>query len=147
MKHINQFLVLALVTLATGCATPYMVDRGRDAKDVFTATVGTGLGAKARVGPINAGLFTGADFYGLRGGEFAAFGNYVDCFWDLSEVDFLVYNMEAFAPHEHPTILARNKCYAATGPLIFSLPRKVPEGTSGRSQYQVLTQVDVLVLK
>lgn len=73
MKRLMQtFLPLALVAAATGCATPYMVDRGRDAADIFTATVGMGLGAKVQVGLINVGLLLNEDYYGLRGG---AFGN------------------------------------------------------------------------
>src|SRR5690554_1302340 len=69
MKTILQLAVLLpLVVVATGCATPYMIDRGRDAADIFTATVGIGGGAKARVGPLHAGLFMNCDMYGLRNG-------------------------------------------------------------------------------
>ena len=54
-----------------GCASPgYLGDRGRDFADVFTATVGFGAGAKARVGPIQAGLLYNVDTHGLRGGQF-----------------------------------------------------------------------------
>lgn len=57
-----------MVISATGCATPYVVNRGRDAADIFTATVGLGAGAKGRMGPLHAGLFAGRDYAGLRGG-------------------------------------------------------------------------------
>jgi hypothetical protein len=59
-----------LSALCSGCATTgYMGDRMRDAGDIFTATVGVGGGAKARVGPVTAGLFLNSDKAGLRGGE------------------------------------------------------------------------------
>ena len=47
-----------------------MSDRGRDAADIFSATVGFGIGAKARIGPLQAGLLAEADGIGLRGGTF-----------------------------------------------------------------------------
>jgi hypothetical protein len=69
MKRLIQ-TVLAVVVIAsmTGCATSYMTDRGHDAADIFTATVGLGVGAKARVGPVGAGLILAGEFKGLKGG-------------------------------------------------------------------------------
>lgn len=63
------FCLLALVTLS-GCASSgaYFSDRGRDAMDVFTVTVGVGVGVKARVGPIQEGLLLQQDLIGMRGG-------------------------------------------------------------------------------
>jgi hypothetical protein len=71
----KSFVLLALALLSSGCvgARGYFTDRWRDAKDVFTVSVGTGIGAKARVGPVNAGLFLNSDAAGLRGGEFFYF--------------------------------------------------------------------------
>ena len=55
----------------SGCATkPYLVDRGRDAADIITVTIGLGVGAKARVGPFQTGLLAESDGIGLRGGMF-----------------------------------------------------------------------------
>lgn len=68
-----QIFIAAMVTATlTGCASPkaYFVDRGRDAADIFTATVGVGLGAKMRVGPYQVGLLENMDLKGLRGGQF-----------------------------------------------------------------------------
>jgi hypothetical protein len=64
-------LVLGMLAAGSGCVSPrgYLLDRWADAKDVFTASVGTGGGARARVGPLNAGLFLNSDLAGLRGGE------------------------------------------------------------------------------
>ncbi|HOX06911.1 MAG TPA: hypothetical protein PK280_10955 [Planctomycetota bacterium] len=66
-----SLIALALAFAGSGCASPhaYFSDRWADAKDVFTASVGVGGGAKARVGPLNAGIFLNSDRAGLRGGE------------------------------------------------------------------------------
>jgi hypothetical protein len=70
-KTIQLLLLVGLAAISTGCASTggYFVDRGRDAADIFTASVGEGGGAKARVGPIQVGLFAGTDLAGLRSGE------------------------------------------------------------------------------
>ena len=69
-KMIQVGIALALAGIATGCATPYIQARGHDAKDIFTFTVGDEScgGIKARVGPINAGLYSGFDHWGIRSG-------------------------------------------------------------------------------
>jgi len=70
MRRTAQLVVLlSLAVLATGCATPYMTNRGRDAKDIVTGMIGWGGGAKARIGPANVGLFAAFDLSGLRGGH------------------------------------------------------------------------------
>ena len=48
--------------LLAACSSPYMKDRGRDGADVFTLTVGYGLGAKARAGPVTAAARERAEF-------------------------------------------------------------------------------------
>ncbi len=74
-KTIQLLLLLGLAAISTGCATPYMVDRGRDAADIFTAAAGAGIGAKARVGPVGLGLLGNADWIGLRGGQLIAYSD------------------------------------------------------------------------
>jgi len=70
IKKISQLLVfMVLAASATGCASPYMLDRGRDAADIFTAGIGIGGGVKARVGPVQTGMLLDFPFAGLRGGE------------------------------------------------------------------------------
>ena len=74
MNRTIQLILAALVAAAvSGCASTggYWADRGRDAADVFTCTVGVGTaGAKARVGPVCAGLLAQSDITGLRNGRF-----------------------------------------------------------------------------
>ena len=52
-----------------------MADRGRDAADIFTLTIGTGAGGKLRVGPIQLAAVENADLVGLRSGQFTFDGN------------------------------------------------------------------------
>jgi hypothetical protein len=57
LKKIIQIVIAAgVVASATGCASTknYLLDRGRDAADFFTATVGVGAGAKVRIGPLES---------------------------------------------------------------------------------------------
>jgi hypothetical protein len=77
-RLLRAFLLTCLASCVSGCAG-YWADRGRDAADIFTLALGNGLGGKARVGPITAGLLADYTYAGLRGGEF--------CRQDLSSVD------------------------------------------------------------
>lgn len=62
---------IILLALLSGCASGgYIRNRGRDAADIFTATVGIGAGAKARIGPLQLGVIGNVDMWGLRGGQF-----------------------------------------------------------------------------
>lgn len=78
-RNIVQLVHLAAVcwiaNCITGCvgARAYFVDRGRDAADVLTASIGTGGGALMRVGPVHAGVLVDLGDGFLRGGEFAPF--------------------------------------------------------------------------
>ena len=68
-KTIRTAGVAILAVSLTGCATPYMTDRGRDAGDIFSCSYGMGLGAAARVGPAKTGLIAQFDLAGYRGGQ------------------------------------------------------------------------------
>ena len=69
--NVSSPLPLLLIALfLTGCSTPFMTDRERDAADIFTASLGRGAGIKARTGPFQVGLFGNRDKIGLRGGQF-----------------------------------------------------------------------------
>lgn len=70
MKLNRLCIVLALLFLATGCKTPgYWSDRGHDACDVITLQLGSGYGAKGRIGPVQSGFLFDFGVLGLRGGE------------------------------------------------------------------------------
>lgn len=76
MKQFITASLTAIIAVAiTGCASTrgYFVDRGRDARDIVTATVGLGVGAKIQCGPLNGGAIANVDLYGLRGGAFYEF--------------------------------------------------------------------------
>lgn len=91
--------LLAIVLLAagvTGCASTkaYLVDRGRDAADIFSVSVGVGAGAKARVGPVHVGLAAVHDTVGLRGGEPFAVPILIDSL-DPLDFDLLIFGGES----------------------------------------------------
>lgn len=46
-----------------------MKDRMRDGADVFSASIGKGVGVQAKIGPVHAGLVAVGDQAGLRGGK------------------------------------------------------------------------------
>ena len=84
---LRLLLVPLLALVATGCASSgYLANRGRDAADVFTLTIGAGTGVKGRVGPLMLAAEQNADLVGLRGGAFFAGGN------------GLILNDEAYLP-------------------------------------------------
>jgi hypothetical protein len=62
--------VFAIAAFGTGCASSgYFASRGRDAADIFTFTIGTGFGIKARIGPLQPAILINHDMVGLRAGE------------------------------------------------------------------------------
>lgn len=68
---IKGLMIVCITALCiSGCANPnaYLADRIQDAGDIFTATVGVGAGADAKVGPLNVGLLANHDKAGIRGG-------------------------------------------------------------------------------
>ena len=70
-------VLLAVMVMCCGCkTTDYLINRGRDAADIVTVTGGYGVGFKARLGSIHAGLIYQIDKVGLRGGKVAL--------WDYS---------------------------------------------------------------
>ena len=63
--------LLALgLSFASGCATaPYLQDRGRDAADVFSVTVGYGVGIRTQVGPLATSIGLIKDVAGVMSGS------------------------------------------------------------------------------
>lgn len=112
-------VMVAVVIGGSGCAStrPYLVDRGRDAADVFTATVGFGLGAKARVGPVQVGLLGSGMGHGLRGGEFVR--PYEECLMTI-DIQGIYMGVESF----QSALLDRRKRFVSMGALGISLLRE-----------------------
>jgi hypothetical protein len=75
LRFATILLLVVLATVTSGCnPRGYFTDRWADAKDIFTASVGVGVGAKARVGPVHAGwILVYSEYYGLRCGEVGKF--------------------------------------------------------------------------
>lgn len=89
-QHIKVVAVAAACAVFSGCASSSGENRLRDAKDIVTFAVGLGLGAKARIGPIQAPLIVQSDYAGLRCGEWFA-SPMRDDFWTyVSEAGHVV---------------------------------------------------------
>lgn len=71
MKRIVQMRSFVIVACLSGCSSTqsYFTDRGRDALDVVTATVGTGAGIQARIGPLPFAWMRATDISGIRYGD------------------------------------------------------------------------------
>ena len=107
-------LVFVVATFGSGCAT-YVRDRVADAGDIFTATVGTGIGVTAKAGPIHTGLGFDIDLYGLRGGEFGSFvpDSKTDTLLPPScDAAAIVAAIGTFGPHKSRA-WARGKTYSS----------------------------------
>ena len=104
---------LAIITFLTGCATPYMKDRARDAADIFTARIGFGAGAKVHIGPLQTGLLFNLDGIGLRGGEFY-YSEEIDN--PSEDMDYVFGGTCSFIPadYDNSTAIKRNKYYVVT---------------------------------
>jgi len=150
-----QIIIVGLSFFCSGCAsTGYMGNRMRDAEDVFTASVGFGAGAKARVGPIQVGLMANIDMLGLRGGQCG------DIVWYETLTREIVtpfpYKMQSFMEKEYPwdypafafgndryhvgdnrsMVARRGKTYEAVSPIPFVT-------LAGQPEYY--TQIEVVV--
>jgi len=114
-------LLLAVVVTLSGCATSdYWVDRGRDAADIFTATLGVGAGLKARVGPLQLAVFENSDLIGLRAGHAFLDGSGMIDNEELYILPFplpdIWFGGEAFAPDLFGTVRRRGKDFSAKCP-------------------------------
>ena len=146
MKKAVQF-ILALVVVATltGCSTPYMINRRRDAADIVTIGFGAGVGAKARVGPLQTGVLFENDLIALRGGEpvRSCFGEFDEGAFD---VEFLFTGKEKFAPQElEPPYPQRGKTFKAYGGITWiPFVHLVDEDADTRPCYSYYTQIELV---
>lgn len=143
MKRNNQklislsFLLIILLSTSACSSKGYWSDRGRDALDIVTVGVGMGVGAKAQLGPLQAGALFEADGYTLRGSELTSGGLINNGEWQT-----LAIGEQQFVTTE----LDRNKNYSAattidqqTIPFIYRL--KCPD----KAAYWYYTQIEAVL--
>ena len=130
--------MLFSITLTSGCAT-YVRDRLADAGDIFTATIGSGLGVTAKAGPIHTGLGCGMDLYGLRGGEFGSFVPKHHGGTPSEDMALLLFGVGMFGP-DLPRARARGKLFASA---YFADSKKlpVPDHRDWTNSYHVVVHV------
>jgi hypothetical protein len=137
--------------LLSGCATHnYWTDRLHDGADVVTLAAGVGAGAKARAGPLHAGLLWNAGCAGLRGGSFETTldtGHYV---LGMMDRDYLVWAEESFQSGGEGTwanLLDRGKNFTARGyPLVVLAREMDADGAWGPSldPFYYYTQIEIV---
>jgi hypothetical protein len=106
-----------LAASLSGCATTgdYLANRGRDLADIVTIGTGLGGGAKARIGPIQTGLFADMQMIALRGGHFPC-ENDGHMFPSNCELEVLVVGFESFNPKTGRSVAKpRRKSFTAEG--------------------------------
>lgn len=163
MAGIAQIALLAILVLTIGgCASAktYFVDRGRDAADIFTATVGRGYGATARVGPLHAGLAMVVDWTGIRNGCLPSETHWAHRDPLGGTIDHFLVPMGFYGRHLGPSISFGSEAFPDRGLIgsptraivtaespfpFFSIPypssRDVPVSAQTTAKY--LTQVEV----
>ncbi len=136
----------SLLLFGQGCASTgrYLADRGHDAADVVTCTLGIGVGAKARVGPVQLGLLINRDVVGLRGGAFHWWPEHEYQFDSIQpgEYDFVYLSGDFFRDTRSDD--TRGKLYTAGGlPLIKEVDLNVSPARRQRLTYYH-TQIEIV---
>ena len=78
---IKKLFILAVLITLTSCSSNYMNNRILDARDIFSCSAGTGLGAQARVSYLASGLMYNKQLAGMHNGIAAVYG------WESQCVD------------------------------------------------------------
>ncbi len=138
---LSSTVALVLVLVSSGCATaPYFSQRGRDAADIFTCTVGAGVGAKVRLGPLQAGLLAHTDMFGVRNGTVRQSVAISGEKWFSSEACWGAwgYDLSNFTD----VTTARSKSYHARSyvPFIF-----LPEADDNPPPFSYYTQIEAVL--
>jgi len=140
MKRVTRASVLMLAACLTGCASTgdHLANRGRDLADIITIGTGLGGGAKARIGPIQTGLFADMQMIALRGGQFPC-GNDGFVLPSNLELEAFVAGVESFNPKTGRSIAKqRRKSFTAEGGDIpFVMVAKPPGSPSYYTQIEV----------
>jgi hypothetical protein len=149
-KVVAALSVFLVAAIGGGCATSsgYCRNRINDAMDVFTCSLGTGVGAKIQVGPLQTGLFTNIERAGLRGGVVDKWRSR-DPARFLSEEDTFVIRGACFFP-DNTTVIARKKRFlsAGIGPLTVPFRMRSPHNTNSPKKgppSPLYTQVEVAI--
>jgi hypothetical protein len=94
---------VACILCLNYATSDYLKDRMRDGADIFTASVGKGIGFKARIGPVQTGLLTVQDIAGLRGGRFSGYDRYSGgCDFCIVLAGFEDFNCQGRATQPRP---------------------------------------------
>lgn len=127
------------IAMTAGCAsTGYLSHRGRDAADIFTCSLGTGLGVKARVGPVHAGLLANVDGGGLRGGRWEKLGVPTG-----NEFEIVCIGGEGYYPDG--SAARRGKSFQAGGKCPFLTTSLSPYDGSNKYPAYYYTQVEAVL--
>jgi hypothetical protein len=134
----SRLCVLLGAGLLSGCASSnYLTDRWNDAKDICTASVGVGGGAKARVGPIGTGVHWIRDYAGLRGGDVGALQPETN---DTSDFGVLLFGGETSPETE--AMRLRDKEYMSSQWFFFYTPAMFDDDHHPKAHFY--TQVEVV---
>ena len=140
-------LLLLPVLFCAGCASPYWQNRRADAADVFTAAVGVGLGATARIGPLRAGLGAHYDLYGVEAGETGQLGTLAGLVVagpSAGEVSFLLWGESGTDLYGSAARRGKNHCSIIASPTggLGPVPLWDPPGPAGGNPAR-WTQIEV----
>ena len=121
---LNLILHLSIAACLGGCACTggYLPNRGHDAADVFTATLGYGVGVKARVGPLQAGLMTEVTGFGLRAGDLLGISDFWPTGYDTPaswEATATICNLEVCRGGKTAKQRGKAFSYSTDAPIVY----------------------------
>ena len=124
MQHIIPVKIrllsaLLVAVLTTSCSTNYGNNRALDAQDIFSFSVGYGLGAQARVSYIAEGLLWKKDLGGMQNGVPYWYGNQAN----IMDIDVILGRIHIFNP-PYDVYIRKHGVLLAEGPLFLYMPRK-----------------------
>lgn len=112
-----RWLSPLLAAYLTSCSLKeYASRRGADLADAFTCAFGVGGGAKARLGPLQLGLFFNRDYAGIRGGTAGWFSPEMGEAW-IQETSNPIGGEDRFYECD---AIRRDKAYWAVGVFMIS---------------------------
>jgi hypothetical protein len=146
---LTTLLLAAAPLLCGGCAS-HLGSRGRDAADILTLSIGTGVGGRLRAGPLHAGLVADSGTTGLRGGRLHS-----GLQGDSGTLEYLGFPIDkvadlqprpCFASEAFEPLDPRGKGYTAFSRVPFlTTTLYTEEGVSGPRFHPYLTQVEAQI--